>query len=280
MGRLLFTGHETFYCRTYWLKKGLDHLWADEKFNDQAVVNLGVGKNMVFAIRFWLRAFGLLDKEDQPNELAELLFGEVGLDSYCEDIATLWLLHYSLVKTSYSSIYHLVFHDFRKQRIEFTRERLLDYLERYCTDRGVNFHTNSLKKDIGVFLNNYITPSKSKSIEDNFIGLLHELKLVERLDKSGGWYKIENGIKADLPYQIFLFALLDTFKDSETISIPQIQQLASTFTLDSDGLKMKIDAIVSNFSNAITFTEDAGVSVLQLKKPINRWEVLKDYYAA
>lgn len=279
MNRLQFTGHETFYCRSYWLKKGLDHLWKDGKFNDKAVVPLGVGKNMVSAIRFWLRAFGLLNTEDQANEFAELLFGENGLDPYCEDIGTLWLLHYSLVNRDYSSIYRLVFQDFRKQRVEFTREHLLTYLERYCTDKGFNYHTNSLKRDISVFISNYITPSKG-GIEDNFMGLLHELKLVNQLEKSKDWYKVEIGTKTDLPPEIFLFALLNTYQDSETLSIPNIQEVASIFSLNSEGLKQKIDFIVNQYASSVVFTEDAGVSVLQFKTAIDRWEVLKAYYAA
>lgn len=279
MGKLQFTGHDTFYCRTYWLKKGLDHIWNNKKFDDKAVIQLGVGKNMVTAIRFWLRSFGLLDTQDQPNQFAEKLFGEGGFDAYCEDTATLWLLHYNLIKTDYSSIYRLVFQDFRKQRIEFTREHLLAYLERHCSDRNFTYHTSSLKKDIGVFLGNYIISAKSSNVEDNFMGLLHELNLVSNLDKSGGWYRINTGKQVSLPYPIFLFAILDYFEQSETLSIPQIKELASIFALDSDGLKQKIDQITSNYSDSVVFTEDAGISVLQFKSSIDRWDVLKNYYA-
>ena len=59
MIKISFSGHETFHCRNYWLKKGLDHIWSGQKFNDDAIINLGVGKNMVSSIRFWLRSFGL-----------------------------------------------------------------------------------------------------------------------------------------------------------------------------------------------------------------------------
>lgn len=58
--RLLFQGHDTFLCRTSWLKKGYDFVQEAGGFNDaDAVVRLGVGKNMVTSIRYWLRAFGL-----------------------------------------------------------------------------------------------------------------------------------------------------------------------------------------------------------------------------
>lgn len=97
MIKLSFSGHETFYCRNYWLKKGLDHIWLGQQFNDNGIIGLGVGKNMVASIRFWLRSFGVLDNDDQPNQIAEYIFKDNGFDPYSEDIGTIWLLHYLLV---------------------------------------------------------------------------------------------------------------------------------------------------------------------------------------
>jgi hypothetical protein len=57
-----FSGHETFPCRYAWLSKAvkaLEHrlkIFADE---DDAMVELGVGKNMMRAIRFWVQAAGI-----------------------------------------------------------------------------------------------------------------------------------------------------------------------------------------------------------------------------
>ena len=76
-GKLTFSGHESFICKQFWLKKGYEFLKKYKKFNaDDAVVELGVGKNMVSSIRFWLKSFGLLDEKDDLNELAEFLFAE------------------------------------------------------------------------------------------------------------------------------------------------------------------------------------------------------------
>ncbi len=51
--RYCFSGHETFYCKSLWLKKGYDFRLGGNTFNQEdAVVKLGVGKNMVASIRF------------------------------------------------------------------------------------------------------------------------------------------------------------------------------------------------------------------------------------
>ena len=107
--RYSFSGHESFPCKSMWLKKGYDYLINQNKFTDSdAVVKLGVGKNMVQSIRFWLKAFGLL-KDDEVTDIARYIFDDKdGKDPYAEDNFTLWILHYLLVMTNISSIYHLL----------------------------------------------------------------------------------------------------------------------------------------------------------------------------
>lgn len=55
-----FSGHESFPCKSLWLKKGYDFVVGGNDFNSpDAVITLGVGKNMVTSIRFWLRVLVL-----------------------------------------------------------------------------------------------------------------------------------------------------------------------------------------------------------------------------
>jgi hypothetical protein len=88
-----FSGHDSFQCRQLWLKKGYDYVQEGKNFNDEdAVVQLGVGKNMVSSIRFWLKAFNIIDNKDIPTEFGKRLFdNENGYDPFLEDEASLWL---------------------------------------------------------------------------------------------------------------------------------------------------------------------------------------------
>ena len=83
-----FSGHESFPCKSLWLKKGYDFVVGGNDFNSSdAVITLGVGKNMVASILFWFRAFGITDN-DVLTELGNYLFDETkGKDKYLEDIA-------------------------------------------------------------------------------------------------------------------------------------------------------------------------------------------------
>ena len=65
--KYIFSGHDSFHCRQLWLKKGYDFVVEGSNFNDEdAVIKLGVGKNMVSSIRFWLKAFNVIDSKDIP----------------------------------------------------------------------------------------------------------------------------------------------------------------------------------------------------------------------
>ena len=98
------SGHETFPCRYAWLPKVVRGLRENPKlFSDEAdaMVTLGVGKNMVRSIRFWSQATGMATVLPKGaghanTKAGGLLLGERGLDPFLEDIRTLWLIHWNL----------------------------------------------------------------------------------------------------------------------------------------------------------------------------------------
>ncbi len=98
-----FSGHETFACKNLWLKKGYDLIKEGKSFSDDdALVTLGVGKNMVSAIKFWMKSFGILDEDNQITKIGNLLLDDSGYDPFLEDVNTLWLLHFLLINTDYA----------------------------------------------------------------------------------------------------------------------------------------------------------------------------------
>ena len=85
---------------------------------------------MVSAIRYWLKAFSLTN-EDALTDLAEYIFNtHTGRDPFCEDIATLWVLHYNLIKSQVASLYQLAFVDFQRERKEFDKSQLQSFVKR------------------------------------------------------------------------------------------------------------------------------------------------------
>lgn len=288
--KLTFSGHESFVCKQFWLKKGYDFLNNQNKFNtDVAVVELGVGKNMVNSIRFWLKSFGLLDQNDNLNELADFLFSDKGKDPFIEDFGTVWLLHYYLIKTNKASIYNITFNEFRKERFEFTRNQLHNFIKRKCEEFDFNYNENTINSDIKAFLKSYIKPTEGKvEIEDDFVGLLIDLGLVTHykakdLDYNNliDWYKIDNDERSELPYQIVLHAILDNPSYGSSVTFKELQigynSPGMVFAINAEGLFNKIENITENYTQII-FTETAGNQILQFNSKPDKWAVLNDYY--
>lgn len=93
----VFARHETFHPRFGWLKKGFDAAKKNSEIflQEDATVHLGVGKNMVRSIRYWCNTFKVLEG-DKPSEFGSKLLDDRGWDPFCENPASLWLLHWNL----------------------------------------------------------------------------------------------------------------------------------------------------------------------------------------
>jgi hypothetical protein len=280
-----FSGHDSFQCRQLWLKKGYDYVQEGKNFNDEdAVVKLGVGKNMVSSIRFWLKAFNIIDNKDILTEFGKRLFdNENGYDPFLEDEASLWLLHYQLVKNGFASIYTIIFNEFRKEKLFFNKEIFVNYVRRIGEGNSeLNFNENTVGKDFTVFTNLYKNDPESKDVEDSFSGILSEIELLKttRKGKEEQFY-VENTERYNLPEAVVLFTILDNPNYGNSISLNSLEfdlnSPGSIFALNRSGLMNKISEIVGEFTD-LTFTDQAGIKELQFKKKSDAYKILDAYY--
>jgi hypothetical protein len=294
--KLTFSGHDSFVCKHFWLKKGYDFVANKMSFGDEsAVVQLGVGKNMVSAINFWLKSFGITDTNGNTTEIGKFLFDEKkGSDKFIENIGTVWLLHYFLIITERATLYNLFFNEFRRTRIEFNKDQLLAFIKRKYDDLQTSgYNENTISNDINVFVRNYLTPSSKEGkidIEEDFAGLLIDLSLLSFIQKTKDekniftdWFKVENEVRAELPHQIVLFSILDNDEYGKSISFRELlngnDSPGAIFCLNEAGLYQKIEQITDKYKNII-YTETAGVKELQFKTKPDKWQILNDYYKA
>lgn len=277
--RYTFSGHESFYCKSLWLKKGFDFVSANKDFNaPNAVVDLGVGKNMVASIRYWLRAFGLLD-EGNITEIADYIFNdENGKDPYIEDLGTLWLLHYLLSKTDLASIYKLFFVDFHKEKNnEFTRDQLQLFLKRKNgeTPYAHLYNENTVRRDIGVLLQNYVTPQQGKPNED-FSALLINLSLIKQSEEKTLYFNTKG--RNELIPDIFLYAIIDDKKNESIVSFDQLMDLALIFCLSKAELIDTLLYLVNKFPKSLRYADDGGIKQLFFLQEIDKKDILEKYY--
>jgi len=299
MNKLRFSGHDTFIVRSFWPKKGYDFVKKGGRFSSEdSVIELGVGKNMVSSIQFWMKALGLLEEDNITlTDFAKFVLDDNGIDPFLEDIGSIWLLHYYLIKTEYSSIYSLIFNELRKERSVFTKNQLSTFLKRKYAEAGDNtLNQNTIGKDISVFTRLYKKvdfQSLSKDFEDEVSSLMIELELIsfsiEEEVKEGTnkkekveWFYLHGENRTSLPPEIILFTILDNFKDSKNIGLKRLEIETNSpgmvFLLSKDALYKQLKEL-ENLYPGIIVSETAGNTVLVLPEGINKWEILRNYYA-
>ena len=260
------------------MKKAYDALVQGVNFTSpDAVAALGVGKNMVASIRYWSRSLGL-SENDKPTSLAITIFDSVnGYDPYLEDEGTLWLLHYFLLSKKVASLYHLTFLDFQREKREFDRDQLLSFIRRKCNvpEQKNVYNENTVKKDIGILLHNYVTPSELRSNED-FSAIFLDLGLINALGTDR--YAFNDTDPSHIHPDILLYTLLDYKGEDNTISLDGMQEIALIFGLSLTNLIELIRVVVAQHPEDLSYTDNSGVKNLQFIRDIDAAAVLNHYY--
>jgi hypothetical protein len=225
-----FAHHQTFHPRFGWLKKGFTAAEHDPGIflSDDATVRLGVGKNMVAAIRFWTTAFRVLERvpapdnqrvwHSHPTPLGKALLDEqTGYDPYFEDPATLWVLHWHLVSAeSDVPVWWSTFNDFTS--LEFSEAQLTNFVtdEVLATSWDAP-NTNSISKDVDCLLHMYAprTARARQGIDELLDSPFRELGLIVAAPGSQGRYRFNRGLKPGLSPEVLVYACLDYLARNE-----------------------------------------------------------------
>ncbi len=284
----VFARHETFHPRFGWLKKGFDQASQDPQIflDPAAAVRLGVGKNMVRSIRYWAQAFKLL-QADQPTEFGRRLLSYTGWDPFLEDVASLWLLHWELLKLPcYATTWHFTFNEFKA--VEFTELDLLNALEKHYQDeQGLRIASSSFQKDLRCLLKMYVEqPSKSGFTEDSIDCPFTELGLLHTAGDAR-IYTFRVGTKRNLPPAVVVAACLE-FAAQERRGQGTIAVSRLLYEAGSPGLAFKLsesalcDAIerMAQRHDQISLSDAAGLIQFSFTADplVLAEQILQDYY--
>ncbi len=291
---LSFSGHQTFPFRYTWLPKGVHYVqrYADLFARDDAMVILGVGKNMVDSIRHWCETLRLIEVSDRgrqavPTQLGRQLLGSAGWDPYLEDPATLWLLHWLLVsRRDRASTWNLAFTRFSADI--FRSVDLRNWLLRLvAANHSSRVTEESMRRDVDVFLRTYCpaTANRDLPFEDTFDCPLVELGLVQRLELD--YYRFARGPKPTLPDAIFVYALLDYWRrvasTQQTMTFETILRgpgsPGAAFKLSENALVERLEGL-PNWSR-LEYDDTAGLRVVlrrDLQAEMDGFTILGHYY--
>lgn len=298
-----FGGHEKFPFRYGWLKKGVDATIEDDTIfsHDQALVKLGVGKNMVRSIRHWCLATNLLEETEVkgrakpliPTPLAERFILKTGWDPYLEDIGSYWLIHWELVSNKTRAlIWHVLFAQYYNS--EFTRQQFVAYCARYLEGAGIKTTPQMIEREVDCCLRTYVTTtrqSKNSFSEDSLDCPLAELELL-RFTSSDNVYSFNIGPKLTLPVQVFgyaLFMFLRPFASTRrAIAIDDcLYHPASpgqVFKLDENSLVNYLEELEGLTKGKLRLQESAGLRQIYLDESLienateDGYTLLDSYY--
>lgn len=247
-----FSGHETFPCRYTWLPKAVNLINSDSKAlsnDEEAIVELGVGRNMVKAIRFWIQAMGVAESTQgngySVTDFGNLIFGIHGVDRFLEDRRTLWLLHWHLLSHVESPLFAWDFLFNKWNHPIISKNEVLQAFEREAIRLGRTLSKVTLEQHFNVFLHTYVPTRgvKGKVQEDNLDCPLVELELIEPI----GQKQVAEGIE--------LFENVYTFRRD---SKPDITNNLLTYCLFDYWERTKSNELEMNFREVFTASNCIG----------------------
>jgi Protein of unknown function (DUF4007) len=281
-----FSGHETFPLRYGWLKKAFDFVSATENdsnnnksvfLDENAIAELGVGKNMVASMRHWATSVGFIHKNGiQTTDLGKLILGSNGLDPYLEYSSTLWLIHWHLCGHPEKTTWFWVFNHFYNE--SFERDHLVNGLDKLAKEHSWNkVASATIRRDVECFVRTYAAKSAtSKTIyEDALESPLAELGLIKPIGKRDG-FRLVRGSKSSLGTGVFLYALIDFWErfspNTNTLSFEAIAHEPGSpgrvFLLNENDLFDYFVDIQDKTNEAFRWSETAGLKqVIRLNKP-------------
>jgi hypothetical protein len=217
-----FGQHQSFYLRINWLRKALKHM-DDGKFlyNVKAPELLGLGKNMVQSLRYWVGATDVVSVE--KNHMTVTDFGRLlnDYDKFIEIHDTASIVHYHLVDEQEPSTTWYWYYNHCNRKIA-TKEELLNELVAWISKNNFKKPSEiSLKRDIDCLIRMYSDRERPEDPEEVIQSPLCILGLISEEKK--------NIVKRSPSYtSIGLGALmycLLKYKESNKVSTVSIEEI-------------------------------------------------------
>lgn len=285
-----FRAHDTFFIRKGWLYKGIKNILIQPDVFISKTENpmdvLGIGANMVKAMRYWLQAVGLTTEPTSGRRTQTLTeFGRIIYDNdkYIEEMGTLWLLHYKLTTAiEEATAWYFFFNEFTLS--EFNREDFILAINNYIRLNGDVVSERSLEDDFNCIINTYVPRIKSNpeklQPESNIDCPLGELGLIDIASKKEKQYKKSYPKKDTIHPLILLSVIIDNAEGQKEIKIASLQNdsknVGKVFNLDIitlTNLLYKIELL-----GYIKVIRTAGLDIIRIDTDMDFLSCVLEYY--
>lgn len=289
-----FRAHDTFFIRKGWLSKGMRCVANQPDVFISHVENpmdvLGIGANMVKALRYWLQAVGLTEepsKGKRPQSFTDLGRLIYEHDTYIEELGTLYLLQYRLAtQKEDATAWYFFFNEFSMS--EFAREDFVDALQKFIKmeDGENDYAIRSLNDDFQCIINTYLPRYKSNpgkvSPENNIDCPFGELGLVDILNKRKKTYKKSIPASDTISPFVALAVIMDNADGRKEISLNDLLtkpgNIGRVFNLDSITMLDVLYRIEK--LGLIKINRTAGLDVITIQEELTFLECVERFYAS
>lgn len=287
-----FRAHDTFFIRKGWLSKGMervvakDDLFIDKDENPTDI--LGIGSNMVKALRYWLQAVGLTSEPKRGRRVQNLtpLGREIyEKDPYIEELGTLYLLQYQLAKQKEeATAWYYFFNEFTMS--EFTREEFVQSLQNYIImsvgklDKAIRTLNDDFVCIINTYLPRYKSNPEKVSPENNIDCPFGELGLIDIANKKQKTYKKSIPAARSFNPWVIYAVIMDQANGRVEISLNELLtkpcNIGKVFNLDAIAM---LDVLheVENWG-MIKIIRTAGLDVIHLNEQLTFEQCVRKYF--
>lgn len=279
--KIRLQGHEKFVLRDGWLNKGIMLIENNPLvFQGQDAPDVfGLGNNMVKSLRYWLKAYNLIEERGTKGVfLTDIAKTIVKYDKYFEDIFTIWILHSNIAKNiEEATTWYMFFNccdleEFEKDEItKCIKREILKYTN------GVAFSEQSLKNDVDVLLNMYGKEKGINDPEDKNVSPMVQLGLIK---KSDGMYTKNHPDERNICEWNILYELAFIMNGQASISIETLctgeKSLSAIYQISRITINEMLDKL--NDLEYIRVDRTAGLDMVYKLKDLQQVEVAEMYY--
>ncbi len=260
---------QSFSIREGWLSKAYRELInANGRFNvfskSDGPVCLGIGSNMVSALRYWMECAGLLDvnKKLKPelSEEASIIFEA---DPYLLKAGSWQLIHANIVASeSKAPLFYFLFNEMLPHE-SFSKETFIRSFGEWCAEHfGESPQESIVSDDLSVLVRTYVSDPIDDP-ENNLNCPLSAFSLLERKETQLYQKKPIDLDKIE-PY-VFYYLLLKASKSHED-TIDSLLEAKNgpgrLFNLNRDEFMTVLDRLKS--MNLINVVRTAGLNVVEM----------------
>ena len=272
-----YARHQTFYLRSGWLAKAIEELDRDPRLFSQkdATTRLGIGKNMVASLRFWVNAAGLTQQLPSNQGLGLTRLGSMvrKYDPFFELELTWWLIHYHIVKDEdQATSWYYLFNKFPNS--DFDKITFVETIARYS---GNVVSKSSYQKDYDCIVATYVpSDGEQGTPEDNTICPLTRLGLLESM-RNGAVRKTSP--EKLLPLEIVFLVMRDAasqdyFGNISTL-VEQPCNIGKVFNLSLDSIYRYLDLLQDK--GLLRFSRTASLDSITMEHE-NPWDLVEQVY--